>query len=104
VFVPMPEAAVHKYHNSMPRKHDVGPARKVLTSERKPKAQSVKQRPQQDFWASILTFDSAHIPASLFSCKPVHLHFPELGSSRLNIILTDPNTMIALAAYSRAIA
>lgn len=70
--VSVSETTVHKYRDLAALKDDVRTTRQVLVSERKPKTESVKQRPDPSLRKGVPSFDAAHVPASSLSRKPIH--------------------------------
>lgn len=74
--MPVPETTVNEYRHTVSNEDDIGATRQVAATQRKPKTQPVKHAPNSPFRFGIFAFDAAHVPASMFSRKSVHLPFP----------------------------
>ena len=72
VLMSVPEATMNKDNSIELRQHNIRTSRKTFLMEPKTKTIAMKEASNQNFWFSIFTMDSTHVPASLLFCERIN--------------------------------
>lgn len=62
----MPETAVYEQHHPASRKHDIRPARQILSVKSEAVAHRVEKAPDDQLWAGVPPLDRPHVAGALF--------------------------------------
>ena len=79
--MPVPEAAMHEDDGLVPRKHEIGLARKVFPVQPEAQAQGVQAAPKDHFRFCVAAANAAHIQSPLFGREHVCHDQPQFVAS-----------------------